>query len=716
MGHGRRLAEFVGRRHGAVAEWPERTYAEGIGLDAIGSYSVVRRLDPGGALGAEAYLAVRSAPAGPEGLNVLVVVAVDGATRAQAAHSLAAVSTLKHPASAPVLDHFDHDGKLVLALEHHDGLRIEQIQERLRLDEERLTDLAVWQMAHQLFGALAEAHEASDPTGTPLGLAHGHLGPDVVHIGWDGQLRLLGMGLDRLFLDDERSEAALAYRPPEHGSLPAAGPPGDLYAAGAIIWSLLTGRRPPVKGDRFQSLAEARDDLPPALTEAIDLTLAAQPHERRITARAIVERLERELPTVTTAADLRWSIEVFRALSLFSPSTSPPPSTRPIDFRPEERPQLAGPAGEPEIAEPPMTVEVPTLRHPSASEADDAPATREDWPRPLDELDMPTIEPATRRRPGLVAEDEDAGEPRTHVMERPDFDALKPPGSTLVSPSSDEPEEETTSDPAAALDAVMPLPERPRPEKIHTLVSESSSLDGQDVVALAMAAASQPAPTPPPETPSAQAPAVQVPQFAPGGTDTVSPGVEPAAPASLPISLPAGVPRGSLLPRLALGALAVIGGATIGWLVLADRIGSSESSPGTAQDETAEVSKKTSTKPTSSGAPSAGGLSTRPAGDTAAAASPGTTTTPAPTTAPTTEPAADLSGLLSYEGYLVVQSRAKADVYVQGLRLGETNQQIKSRCYRRFVRLKDSSTGTWLGPGQAVQIECGAVTTVRIEP
>jgi len=254
-------------------------------LDAIGSYSVVRRLDPGGGLGEEAYLAVRAEGEGSAGLSLLVLVAADPTTRTQADHSLAALSNLRHPATAPVLDHFDHDGKLALVLEHDDGLRIEQIQERLQQEEERLTDVAVFQIAHQLLAALAEAHEASDPTGTPLGLVHGHLGPDVTHVGWDGRLRILGMGLHQLFADDHRSDAVLAYRPPEHGSQGTSASAGDVYAAGAIIWSLLTGRRPPGGAGRFVPLARVRSDLSPALSDAIDLTLAPVPEQRQVTAR-----------------------------------------------------------------------------------------------------------------------------------------------------------------------------------------------------------------------------------------------------------------------------------------------------------------------------------------------------------------------------------------------------------------------------------------------
>jgi len=76
----------------------------------------------------------------------------------------------------------------------------------------------------------------------------------------------------------------------------------------------------------------------------------------------------------------------------------------------------------------------------------------------------------------------------------------------------------------------------------------------------------------------------------------------------------------------------------------------------------------------------------------------------------------DVSKLLSYEGYLIVRSSAAADVYVQGKNLGPTNSLLKSRCYHRFVRLRDAATSKWLTAGQAVGIACMDTTAVRIEP
>ena len=76
----------------------------------------------------------------------------------------------------------------------------------------------------------------------------------------------------------------------------------------------------------------------------------------------------------------------------------------------------------------------------------------------------------------------------------------------------------------------------------------------------------------------------------------------------------------------------------------------------------------------------------------------------------------DGSQLLSYEGYLIVRSRVKADVFVQGVPRGPTNTKLKSRCRQKFVRLRDSAEGQWLTPGQGVRIACMSTTTVTINP
>lgn len=83
---------------------------------------------------------------------------------------------------------------------------------------------------------------------------------------------------------------------------------------------------------------------------------------------------------------------------------------------------------------------------------------------------------------------------------------------------------------------------------------------------------------------------------------------------------------------------------------------------------------------------------------------------------PADESDADLSKLLSYQGYLIVRSRGDAQVFVNGVDIGHTNRLLVSRCYRKHVRLRDPGSERWLTEGQPVDIVCGSTTKVRIDP
>jgi hypothetical protein len=67
-----------------------------------------------------------------------------------------------------------------------------------------------------------------------------------------------------------------------------------------------------------------------------------------------------------------------------------------------------------------------------------------------------------------------------------------------------------------------------------------------------------------------------------------------------------------------------------------------------------------------------------------------------------------------YQGYLTVQSSASADVVVQGVASGRTNERLLVRCGPRNVRLREGTS--WLTDGEHVQITCMQHTVVAFEP
>jgi hypothetical protein len=68
-------------------------------------------------------------------------------------------------------------------------------------------------------------------------------------------------------------------------------------------------------------------------------------------------------------------------------------------------------------------------------------------------------------------------------------------------------------------------------------------------------------------------------------------------------------------------------------------------------------------------------------------------------------------------GFLTVAYARPAEVYLQGKRVGATNQRLKVRCGRSFVRLASSATGPypeWLTAGETTAIPCQGATQIEL--
>lgn len=71
--------------------------------------------------------------------------------------------------------------------------------------------------------------------------------------------------------------------------------------------------------------------------------------------------------------------------------------------------------------------------------------------------------------------------------------------------------------------------------------------------------------------------------------------------------------------------------------------------------------------------------------------------------------------LLSFEGYLEVDSPLDTLVFAHGIKVGRTNQPNKVPCGLRYVRL-GTAPGHWQSPGHTVNIRCQETTQLRITP
>jgi serine/threonine protein kinase/Tfp pilus assembly protein PilF len=171
-----------------------------------------------------------------------------------------AASALNHPNIITIYDIGESEGVHYIATEYIDGVTL-----REKISGQQMSIADVLDVGIGAAGALAAAHEA--------GIIHRDIKPENLMLRRDGYVKVLDFGLAKL-TDDGLSKdshtgavmGTLFYISPEQarGTQPDAR--SDLYALGAVLYEMITGR-PPVQGDNFLDMAWAianRRPVPPS--------------------------------------------------------------------------------------------------------------------------------------------------------------------------------------------------------------------------------------------------------------------------------------------------------------------------------------------------------------------------------------------------------------------------------------------------------------------
>ena len=217
---------------------------------------------------------------------------------------------LTHPNIIRIYDFVTDEQAAAISMEYIDGqtlasLRIEQ---PTRVFE--VGDLRNWMI--KACHALHYAHE-------DVGVVHRDLKPANFMLTGRGQMKVADFGIAQSVCDSmsrltmrRSSSGTLAYMSPQQLNGDMAKPSDDIYALGATIYEMLTGKPPFHSGDvPFQvrlsvpkSMAEKRQELevsgepiPLAWEEAVASCLAKIPEERPATMGDLAERLRQASPT-----------------------------------------------------------------------------------------------------------------------------------------------------------------------------------------------------------------------------------------------------------------------------------------------------------------------------------------------------------------------------------------------------------------------------------
>ena len=183
--------------------------------------------------------------------------APDAAARAELVAQARSMTSLSHPNVITLFDAGEHEGRVFLVFEFLQGQSLRKEMSGQNLNLRRVVETSV-----QIADAMAAAHAT--------GLVHGGLSPESVSVTARGHAKVPAFWLAAHTGFTESAQRLHDYDSPEEMQGQTPDDRSDIYSVGAILYEMLTGRRPNPRGSAAPS-ATNRD-----VSEKLDeLTLRA---------------------------------------------------------------------------------------------------------------------------------------------------------------------------------------------------------------------------------------------------------------------------------------------------------------------------------------------------------------------------------------------------------------------------------------------------------
>ena len=177
------------------------------------------------------------------------------------------LTSLSHPNVTTLFDVGEHEGRVYFAFEFQKGQSLRAEAAGRPLNVHRAIEIAI-----QIADAVAEAHAA--------GFVHGGLSPESIVISAKGRAKIPAFELAAQggFNQDGRDARLHDYESPEEANGQPPDDRSDIYSVGAILYEMLTTRRPMHRGASAPSASNPK--VPKEIDAVVLKALAPNPASR----------------------------------------------------------------------------------------------------------------------------------------------------------------------------------------------------------------------------------------------------------------------------------------------------------------------------------------------------------------------------------------------------------------------------------------------------
>lgn len=231
---------------------------------------------------------------------------------------------LCHPNIVQVFDVVERNRELLLIMEYVHGVSLSNLTRDAQVAGLSIPPAVVAGVLVPALHGLHAAHDATDDEGTPIGIVHRDFSPQNIMVSGEGHAKILDFGVARARTNLHVTTAGkfsgkLGYCSPEQVGGGPMDRRTDVFAAGIVLWEMLTGERlfyAPGIADaetigRIVTLplrppSALNPQVPGRLDEVVLRALERRPENRFATARELASALEAAIDMASPSVIAGW--------------------------------------------------------------------------------------------------------------------------------------------------------------------------------------------------------------------------------------------------------------------------------------------------------------------------------------------------------------------------------------------------------------------------